>query len=194
MRRGKTDRRNFQAPRLSVSVMSSALVQDDDYFYQVVRSQLTREQALFCQLRLASENVDCVIGCTDASGAAPTTRLEAERWWLKVAWHHQNAAGELITSLERAPVRLVRHDATWKWACAASVLPMPVNYFLIQANFVSSLTVALTTLLVVLAALYGHQCATYICSDPQCRAANDPAAEWCCRCGARIGDGVDREW
>lgn len=165
--------------------MNSAIATDDDDVYQVVRTELSLEQVQLCLTRLESKQVDCVIGLTDALGAAPAIDLAADRWWLKVPLHHQSAATELLAALER-PVRLLRHDVTWKYAFVASVLTIPINQYLLASTSFTPLTLAVTAVAVSLAAFYGHQRTTFVCSDPECQAVNEPTAEWCVRCGARI--------
>ena len=183
--------RNFFMTGVSISNMSRAHSRDQSECLDVLRSGLSFEQVRLCLTRLESRQVDCVIGQIDAHGAAPAIHLAADRWWIAVPPHQRSAAAELIAILERAPVRLVRRDVTWKYACAFSMLIMPLNYFLVLGNAASLLTMAATALMIGVGALYGHHCATFVCSDPDCQAVNEPTAEWCCRCGARIGDGVD---
>jgi len=165
--------------------MNSASATDDDDIYSVVRTELSLEQVQLCLTRLESKQVDCVIGLTDAHGAAPAFDPAADRWWLKVPFHHQSTATELLAALER-PVKLMRHDVTWKYAFVASALTIPINQYLLASTGNTLLTFVVTTVAVSLAAFYGHQRTTFVCSDPECQAVNKPAAEWCVRCGARI--------
>ncbi|MBN2360210.1 MAG: hypothetical protein JXR83_12230 [Deltaproteobacteria bacterium] len=171
--------------------MSSAAEEIAPEEYLIARSGLSLEDARLCQSRLESRQVDCVIGTTRAaitSAPAPGAAV----WWIKVRRDHQTAAGELLAALERLPVTLVRRDATWKYAFVASALTAPVNYLLLERTGYPPLSLALAAVAIGLAIYLGRQRAVYLCSNPQCLAANDRDSGWCCRCGAKIEAVVER--